>query len=45
MKIIFSCLIILQYTEIIFSVIPTWKFDSSTYELLKENDAYEYIIN
>ena len=47
MKIFFSCLIILQYTEIIFSVIPTWKFDSSSQILLNGTNNFDhtYTIN
>ena len=47
MKIFFFCLIFLQYIEIIFSVIPSWKFDSSTQALLNQTDdfVHEYIIN
>ena len=47
MKIFSICLIFLQYINIIFSVIPVWKIDSSTQILLNEtgNFTHEYIVS
>ena len=46
MKIFFINLIFLQYIKIIISVIPSWKFDSSTQKLLNQsgNFAHEYVV-
>ena len=38
-------IIFLEYIKISFSTTPLWNFEASSYDLLKERNSYEYIVN